>query len=184
VKTVIGFGLASCSSGTAKTNENERVPPMQSRPETEAAKKIKTLEHRVESSQIAIERIEILGQIAKIYEEELSDEESAFLVIQTAFREDFSHEETSRELERLATTLGRWDELMQVYTKLVRVLQTENETTKACNLWVMLGHWYGDILEIREYAIYSVQQCLLLDADHRGATSALSRLRGAHRIER
>ncbi len=70
---------------------------------------------RVEHTTDVQERITLLGQVAKIYEEELAEQDSAFLVLQAAFREDYAHEGTSKELERLATAAGKWAELLQDY---------------------------------------------------------------------
>ena len=45
----------------------------------------------------------MLNQVAKIYENEIGDQESAFYVLQAAFKRDYSHDQTANELERLAT---------------------------------------------------------------------------------
>jgi tetratricopeptide (TPR) repeat protein len=128
---------------------------------------------RVEHTDDVNERIDAFGQVAKIYEEELGEQDSAFLVLQAAFREDYAHEATSKELERLATAAGKWAELLQDYTEFVTVLEVEDKT-KACNLWVKIGRWYGDHLSNIDWAIHSVQACLKIDPEHLGALSALA----------
>jgi hypothetical protein len=55
--------------------------------------------------------------VAKIYENEIGDQESAFYVLQAAFKRDYSHDETANELERLATATNRWQELLDEYTE-------------------------------------------------------------------
>lgn len=136
---------------------------------------------RVEHTEDVGTQIILLGQAAKICEEELDEQDLAFSILQRAFREDYAHEETSRELERLATSAGKWSELLQEYTESVGALEQEDEV-KACNLWVKIGRWYGEHLSNIDYAIHSVQRCLKLNPEHLGALTALAdfqRMRGS-----
>ncbi len=137
------------------------------------AELIGVLLERVEHTDVVGERISLFGQMAKLYEEELDEQELAFTVLQAAFREDYAHEETSRELERLATSAGKWTELLQEYTQFVTVVEAEDEV-KACNLWVKIGRWYGEHLSNIDWAIHSVQSCLKINPNHAGALSALA----------
>jgi tetratricopeptide (TPR) repeat protein len=118
-------------------------------------------------------KIDILGQVAKIYEEELNDPESAFVVLQAAFREDYAHERTARELERLAESTHKWEELLTEYTQLVQSLEG-SQPDSAADLWVKIGRWYGDHLSHLDYAIHSVERALRLDPNHLGALAALA----------
>jgi tetratricopeptide (TPR) repeat protein len=136
---------------------------------------------RVEHTESVAGRIQILQQVARIYEEEQDDREAAFVVLQAAFKEDFADESTSKELERLATATGKWEELLADYSQVVAVLEHENPG-KAADLWVKIGRWYGDQLSHVDYAIHSAQAALRLDPRHLGALSALAdfqRKRGA-----
>src|SRR3569623_1913196 len=63
----------------------------------------------------AAARIALLVQVAEIYEQQLNDRESSFVTLQAAFREDYSNAHVAKELERLATTTGRWNELHADY---------------------------------------------------------------------
>lgn len=121
------------------------------------------------------EQITLLGQVAKIYEEELGDQDNAYVILEEAFKRDFSHEATARELERLATATNRWQELLGEYTNQVRDLESTNRG-QAADLWVKIGRWYGEHLAHIEYAIHSVQQALRIDPAHVGALAALSEL--------
>ena len=121
------------------------------------------------------EQISILNQVGKIYESEIGDQESAFYVLQAAFKLDYAHEETGRELERLATATNRWQELLDEYTNRVNELERENRSA-ASDLWVKIGRWYGEHLSHLEYAIHSVQQALRIDPSHTGALSAIADL--------
>jgi len=121
------------------------------------------------------EQITLLGQVAKIYESELGDQDNAYVVLEEAFKRDFAHEATARELERLATATNRWQELLSEYSQQVRDLETTNRN-QAADLWVKIGRWYGEHLAHIEYAIHSVQQALRIDPAHVGALAALSEL--------
>ena len=128
---------------------------------------------RVEFTEDVSARIQTLASVASVYEQELGDQESAFVVLQAAFREDYGHEATAKELERLATAAGKWEDLLADYSQVVQGLETE-EPDKACDLWVKIGRWYGEHLAHVDYAIHSVQQALRLDPNHLGALAALA----------
>jgi tetratricopeptide (TPR) repeat protein len=128
---------------------------------------------RVEHTQDVQERIRTLQNVARVYEEELGDQESAFVVLQAAFREDYAQEDTARELERLATAAGKWEDLLAEYTAMVQGLE-RTEKDKACDLWVKIGRWYGDHLAHVDYAIHSVQAALKLNPNHLGALAQLA----------
>ena len=130
---------------------------------------------RVEYTDDPHGQIEILQSVARVYEEELSDQESAFIVLQAAFKEDYAHESTSNELERLATATGKWQELLLDYTEVVQGLEAE-EPEKACDLWVKIGRWYADHAQHVDYAVHSVQQALRINPEHLGAMGALASL--------
>ncbi len=130
---------------------------------------------RVEQRENSSERIEILISVAKIYENELGDQENAFFVYQYAFREDYSHEQTAKNLERLAEATGQWQDLLNEYTERVTKLEHE-DVESAADLWVKIGRWYGEHLAHIEWAIHSVNQALRLDSNHVGALSALADL--------
>ncbi|NVB84939.1 MAG: tetratricopeptide repeat protein [Kofleriaceae bacterium] len=121
------------------------------------------------------EQIGILNQVAKIYESEIGDQESAFYVLQAAFKRDYSHDETALELERLATATNRWQELLDEYTNRVNELEREDRGS-AADLWVKIGRWYAEHLSHLEYAIHSVQQALRIDPAHTGALSGMAEL--------
>jgi tetratricopeptide (TPR) repeat protein len=113
---------------------------------------LERVEHRTDVQQ----QITILNQVAKIYESELGDQEAAFYVLQAAFKRDYSHEGTARELERLATTTNRWQELLDEYTNRVNELEREDRVA-AADLWVKIGRWYGEHLSHVDWAIHSIQ---------------------------
>ena len=116
-------------------------------------------------------RVVIYQAVAETYEREMGDLEGAFVVLQAAFRENYSDETVSAELERLATTTNKWTELLSEYTQVVQEIQ---EPKIAADLWVKIGRWYGEHLGHLDYAIASEQQALALVADHPEALDALA----------
>jgi len=121
------------------------------------------------------QQIQLLNQVAKIYETEIGDQESAFYVLQAAFKRDYSHDQTANELERLATATNRWQELLDEYTTRVNELEREDRGA-AADLWVKIGRWYSEHLSHLEYAIHSVQQALRIDPSHTGALTGIADL--------
>jgi tetratricopeptide (TPR) repeat protein len=121
------------------------------------------------------EQIQILNRVARIYESEIGDQESAFYVLQAAFKRDYAHDQTANELERLATATNRWQELLDEYTNRVNELEHEDRGS-AADLWVKIGRWYAEHLSHLEYAIHSVQQSLRIDPSHTGALGGMGEL--------
>ncbi len=136
---------------------------------------VEVLLERSELRQNVEEQIQILNRVAKIYEMEIGDQESAFYVLQAAFKRDYAHDETARELERLATATNRWQELLDEYSNRVNELEREDRGS-AADLWVKIGRWYAEHLSHLEYAIHSVQQALRIDPSHTGALGGMAEL--------
>ncbi|HXU80763.1 MAG TPA: hypothetical protein VN914_05160 [Polyangia bacterium] len=70
------------------------------------------LVERAEATTDLPERIQSLLRAALVYEAKLDDAESAYLILQTAFQEDFTNEEVARELARVTTATNRWGVLI------------------------------------------------------------------------
>ena len=125
---------------------------------------------RTEFAPDAPARISLLVQVAEIYEQQLSDRDSAFVTLQAAFREDYSNDHVAKELERLATEADKWNELIGDYTQVVQGIA---DVKQAADLWVKIAHWYDSALRHVDYAIASAQQALQLENTHIGALQAL-----------
>ncbi|MDB4962480.1 MAG: Tetratricopeptide 2 repeat protein [Myxococcales bacterium] len=136
---------------------------------------VEILLERSELVPVVEEQIQILNRVAKIYEAEIGDQESAFYVLQAAFKRDYSHDQTANELERLASATNRWQELLDEYTNRVNELEREDRGS-AADLWVKIGRWYAEHLSHLEYAIHSVQQALRIDPSHTGALGGMGEL--------
>jgi tetratricopeptide (TPR) repeat protein len=92
----------------------------------------------------AEDKVRFLQQAAKVFEENLDDLDSAFAVLQAAFNVDYSNEDTSRELERIATVANKWGDLLNEYNSIVNEIE---DPLERCELWVKIGRWYGEHLD-------------------------------------
>jgi tetratricopeptide (TPR) repeat protein len=88
---------------------------------------VEVLLERSEAAPDAESQIEILHDIAAIYEHELGDQNSAFFVQQAAFDRDPTHEPTARELERLARATSQWQELRDALQRQADLEQTPED---------------------------------------------------------
>ncbi|TPV92869.1 MAG: tetratricopeptide repeat protein [Myxococcales bacterium FL481] len=130
---------------------------------------------RAENTEDTEERVVYLQRTGKIFEEKLGDQDTAFEVLQAAFNVDYANEETSRELERLATEADKWNELLVEYNELVEQLEDPEER---CELWVKIGRWYGEHLDRPDFGIQSLHKALEINADN---VNALRELANFHR---
>ncbi len=143
------------------------------------AELVEILLERSESIPEIEEQIRILHDVARIYEHELGDDESAFFVMQAAFGRDYAHDKSARELERLGAATHQWQELIDETTKAAGELEHEHPGA-AADLWLKIGGWYGDELAHVEYAIHSVQQALRIQPQHAAALAASADLQRKH----
>ncbi|MCC6747689.1 MAG: tetratricopeptide repeat protein [Deltaproteobacteria bacterium] len=130
---------------------------------------------RVDHSESVSETVELLQGTAKVYEEQLDAPEQAFVVLQAAFKQDYTNDITAQELERLASTTNKWNELLTEYHTVVQAIVDPKVKS---NLLVKMGRWYGSELGHLDYAIASVQQALQIDPEN---VPALETLAGFYR---
>jgi tetratricopeptide (TPR) repeat protein len=81
-------------------------------------KLIGTHEVQVRRSEDATRRVELLHQIAQLYEDAAGDLGSAFATLARALREDPSHDATQQQLDRLARATGRFGDVARVFEDL------------------------------------------------------------------
>ncbi|MEO8841998.1 MAG: hypothetical protein ABI591_30220 [Kofleriaceae bacterium] len=117
--------------------------------------------------------VQILRDIAKIYEHELGDQESAFFVLQTAFNRDATHEPTARELARLAGATSQWQELLEA---LQRQAELEPSPEKKSVLYLQLAESIELQSQDLDAAIRAYQETLVHAPASLEALDALVRL--------
>ncbi|MCD6496715.1 MAG: tetratricopeptide repeat protein [Deltaproteobacteria bacterium] len=66
------------------------------------------------------DHLEAASRIAQVYEQELSEPARAFDVLRGALVVDLSGDEFLPELERLGADMTRWDDLVEIYEKVLR----------------------------------------------------------------
>jgi tetratricopeptide (TPR) repeat protein len=81
-------------------------------------KLIGTHEVQVRRSEDVTRRVELLHQIAQLYEDAAGELEPAFATLARALKEDPSNEATQQQLDRVARATGRFDELARVFEEL------------------------------------------------------------------
>jgi tetratricopeptide (TPR) repeat protein len=134
-------------------------------------KLVELLLSRVEYAAEVSEKIKLFCDIATIYEENMGDRDSAFIMLQAAFREDYSNDHVAKELERLANVTNKWTELLSEYNQ---VAQAMEDSKQAADLWVKIARWYDSALNHTEYAIASALKAQSLEPNHLEAMSALA----------
>ena len=81
-------------------------------------KLIGTHEVQVRRSEDVTRRVELLHQIASLYEDAAGDLGPAFATLARALKEDPSNEATQQQLDRVARATGRFDDLASVFADL------------------------------------------------------------------
>ena len=126
---------------------------------------------RVEYTGETEEKIKLFCEIARIYEEHIGDRDSAFVMLQAAFREDYSSNTVAQELERLANVTNKWPDLLSEYTQAAQGME---DAKQAADLWVKIARWYDSALHHTEYAITSAKEAQARQPNHVGAMAALA----------
>jgi golgin subfamily B member 1 len=116
--------------------------------------------------------VEPLHDIAKIYEDELGDPESAFYVLQAAFNREVS-ERTAKELARLAAATSQWPELLEA---LQRQAELARSPDTKCALYVQLGEATELHDQDPDAAVRAYREALVHAPTSREALEALARV--------
>jgi len=118
-------------------------------------------------------RVELLHQIAELYEVALDDPGSAFTSAARALGEDPGNLRTQEELERLARATGSMESLAQVYEQRVADLE---DPVLAAALHIKAAQIREESLDDAEGAIAHYRHVLVLDDTCIEAADALERL--------
>ncbi len=115
---------------------------------------------RIEATEERDERIELLRAAARVYEEQLGDNEQAYHTLYIAWSEDFANRNTAVDLERVAAAADKWNDLLTAANK---VLQEGQEPDTQIAICLCCAKWYGQDLGHPEYAIPYYEQIRALD---------------------
>src|SRR5688572_29801020 len=97
------------------------------------------LVERAEAATEPSDRAQSLLRAALVYEAKMDDVESAYEILKTAFKEDFSNEAVANELARVTTAANRWAALVSECEELIPRLPTDR---RRAELLLALAHFY------------------------------------------
>jgi golgin subfamily B member 1 len=132
-------------------------------------------EVQVRRSEDPNRRVELLHQIAQLYEDAAADLNNAFATLARALREDPANDQTQTQIDRVARATGRFEDLAQVY----RTLGSEvvgNDPALGATLTMMSARVYESDIGNVDTAIGLYTKVLEVDAAHLAAAESLERL--------
>jgi golgin subfamily B member 1 len=143
------------------------------------AKLIGVHEVQVRCSESPDRKVELLHQIAQLYEDAAGDLNASFATMARALKEDPSNEASQAGLDRVARATGRFEDLAHVFEGLAQEL---SDHTLASALYAMSARVYEQDLGNVDTAIGLYQRVLENDPLNLNAAESLERLfRSANR---
>jgi tetratricopeptide (TPR) repeat protein len=130
-------------------------------------------EVQVRRSEDASRRVELLHQIAQLYEDAAGDLGSAFATLARALKEDPANDATQQQLDRVARATGRFADMAQVFQQLAT--QTEDPTF-ASALYMTAARVHENDLGNLDTAIGLYRKVLEIDPLSLAAAESLERL--------
>ncbi|MDB4972062.1 MAG: serine/threonine protein kinase [Myxococcaceae bacterium] len=129
---------------------------------------------RLENETSPDERASILREVATLYEEQLTQPDSALVAWAQALAEEPSDERAKRAIERLAVEPGQLEEVLAVLKDAIS--ENSERPQHALALSVISAEWYQDKLARLDAALPYLNDALQIDPAHEPALEALSRL--------
>lgn len=136
---------------------------------------LENLERQVTLAATPRQKINLYNRIAGIYDEEFLDHEKAASVLEQILELDAGHEGAMTELMRHYRALDRWDDVIELYDKSLRVC-TENE--RRVQLLLAQGRVLLDFGS-PERARLAYENVLQIEPDNASALEALAQVRAA-----
>jgi tetratricopeptide (TPR) repeat protein len=141
-------------------------------------------EVQVRRSDDAMRRVELLHQIAELYEGAAGDLNSSFATLARAMKEDPGSAETQQKLDRVARATGRFQDLAQVFQELAASSTPADsghgyevaETELASSLYMMSARVYEHDLGNFDTAVSLYRRVLEISPAHLAAAESLERL--------
>jgi len=128
--------------------------------------------NRIEFIEHKDERVDLLHQISRVYEDQVDSPEGAYLAMQKAFEEDYNNQITISELERLAEITEQWQELIDLYESVIQELPD----AEAIELLIKIAEFYEQKLDQDVYALAYYKKVLEKDTENVQAIEALERI--------
>jgi tetratricopeptide (TPR) repeat protein len=130
-------------------------------------------EVQVRSSDNVERKVELLHQIAQLYEDAAGDLNASFATYARALKEDPSNESTQASLDRVARATGRFADLAHVFEELAGEIE---DHTLASALYTMSARVYEQDLGDIDTAIRFYEKVLAIDPLNLNAAEALEKL--------
>lgn len=119
------------------------------------------------------EKSKLLAKLSGIYQDKLKDNDKAFVGFARVFIDDPLNQAAQDELEKLASDLGSWKELAEVYEK---AGEGTPDNELSVELFIKAARLYEDILAFQEEAIRAYRKVLGRDRNNMTAIQALEGL--------
>jgi tetratricopeptide (TPR) repeat protein len=132
-------------------------------------------EVQVRRSEDPNRRVELLHQIAQLYEDAAADLNNAFATLARALKEDPANDQTQTQIDRVARATGRFEDLAQVYRQLGEGV-IGNDPALGATLTMMSARVYEADIGNVDTAIGLYTKVLEIDATHLAAAESLERL--------
>jgi tetratricopeptide (TPR) repeat protein len=132
--------------------------------------------HHVEAAGVADdprERARALLKASAVFEARLGDAERAAITAAAAHAEDYTNDEAARELERLASAVGRFRDMVAEHEQQVAAVAS---IPQRIALLVRLGRWHEKFLDDAPTGKARLQAALALDPGSLTAARALAEL--------
>ncbi|MFO0738105.1 MAG: tetratricopeptide repeat protein [Labilithrix sp.] len=139
------------------------------------AKLIGAHEVQVRRSEDANRRVELLHQIAQLYEDAAADLNNAFATLARALKEDPANQDTQTAIDRVARATGRFEDLAAVYRQLGESV-VANDPALGALLTMMSARVYEQDIGNVDTAIALYTRVLEIDGAHLAAAESLERL--------
>lgn len=132
-------------------------------------------EVQVRRSEDATRRVDLLHQIAQLYEDAAADLNSAFATLARALKEDPANDQTQQQIDRVARATNRFADLAQVY-RMLGAEAVENDPALGGSLTMMSARVYESDIGDVDTAIGLYRRVLEIDTAHLAAAESLERL--------
>ena len=130
-------------------------------------------EVQVRRSEDVTRRVDLLHQIAQLYEDSAADLGAAFATLARALKEDSANEATQQQLDRVARATGRFDDLARVFQELAGQIE---DPTLASALYMTSAKVQENDLGNVDTAIALYRKVLEIDPLSLSAAESLERL--------
>jgi len=122
------------------------------------------------------ERVELMREVASLYETKLKDPEKAFERYLSSFELAPGEERSANDVERAAQATSGWDALIRTYEKTISKTESNNDVELAITLRLRLGRVLLEEVQRVDDALAQFRSVYEADGENDQAIAALERL--------